>query len=302
MVPLLNFFRLPSQSVLDAATVSACSKVNGMDYSNIRMYMSAGFAVMNVVYSPLIAWFGIGFPFYAMVGFTVIMFLSRKVLKTYETDSEEPRERHTGSLDLSRLYKNYYLVVFLVINVLMMIPMNAGMMLTYLIKEIGANTNNIGYITGVRVFAEIIALLLSTRIKRVLSQPMMMVIASVLFLMEMTGYQIAGSFVTVGLTAMLGGAGFGLVLSTGYTYVNSLAPKGLEATAISLYSIGLSAAGVLTSFIGGQIVVHLGVRTLYFYSFFCVVLWLIVFFASYFIGEKVLKKPAPLPLFRRLKD
>lgn len=302
MIPMLNFFRMPSQSVLDTATVTASKVVPGMEYSSVRWWMSLGFTAMSFAYSPLVDLFGVNMPFFGFVLFGVAMLMGSKTLIQYEVPQEGQPESPAGGMQLSRLFTNYYLMVFICINILIMIPLNAGMMIPYLLSEVNADTAMVGIITGVRVSAEIMALLLAPRIKRVLQKPMILVVAALLFICEMTSYQIANSFITVALSAMFGGAGFGLVLSTGYNYVNELSPKGLEATAISLYTMGLSAAGVLTSFLGGQIIALQGIRMLYVYCGACVILWLIIFVGSYFVGEKALKIKAPIPFFRRVAD
>jgi MFS family permease len=125
------------------------------------------------------------------------------------------------------------------------------------------------------------------RIKRVLPKPMIMLTSAVLYLAMMLSFRASNSFMTVVLSATFGGAAFGLVLSTGYNYVNDLAPQGLKSTAISLYSIGISVAGTLTNFVGGPIITSLGVRTLFLYSAYCVVGWIIIFLGSYWLGEKI---------------
>ena len=38
MIPMLNFFRMPSQAVLDATAVTASTMVKGMEYSNVRYW------------------------------------------------------------------------------------------------------------------------------------------------------------------------------------------------------------------------------------------------------------------------
>ncbi len=299
IIPCMNFFRMPSQSMLDAATVTASTMVEGMEYSSVRYWMSIGFTVMSFAYSPLVSLFGVAFPFYAYVFFTILLFLSRKNIRQYDVRKEQ-KSGSKESMQFSRLFTNYYLIVFLVINILMMVPLNCMSMLPYLLTDIGANASLIGTVTGVRVCGEILVLILAQRIRRVLSQPMMMSMAVVCVLTEQTLYQLAGSVPAVAIAASFGGASFGFILSTGFNYVNNLAPEGLKATSISLYSIGGPIAGVIVSFIGGQIIMYQGVRMLFLYAELCMVLWLILFIGSFVFGEKVLKKAPPMPFIRRV--
>ena len=147
MIPLMSFFRMPNQAMIDAATVTASTMVEGMEYSNVRYWMSIGFTVISFAYSPLVSLFGVSFPFYAFAFFTVLLYLSRKTLQQYDVQTEhKPAKRE--SLQLSRLFKNYYLMTFLVINILMMVPQNCSALLPYLLSALGTNTSLIGTVTG----------------------------------------------------------------------------------------------------------------------------------------------------------
>ena len=128
---------------------------------------------------------------------------------------------------------------------------------------------------------------------------MMMAMAVLCMIVELTAYQIAGNIFYVAAAAFFGGASFGFILSTGFNYVNDLAPAGLKATAISLYSIGGPVAGILVNFIGGQVIAFQGIHMLYLYAECCIAAWLVLFIGSYLFGEKILKKKPPMPLFRR---
>ena len=299
IIPLMNFFRMPSQSMIDAATVTASTMVEGMEYSNVRYWMSIGFTVMSFAYSPLVSLFGVAFPFYAFVFFTALLFLSRKTIRQYDVQQGH-KDGPKPKMELSRLFKNYYLIVFLTINILMMVPLNCMSMLPYLLTDIGADASLIGTVTGVRVCGEILVLIFAQRIRRLLSQPVMMSMAVLCVLAEQTLYQLAHSVPAISAAAVFGGASFGFILSTGFNYVNNLAPDGLKATSISLYSIGGPVAGMLVSFIGGQIIMYQGIRTLFLYTESCMILWFLLFIGSFAFGEKVLKKKPPMPFFKRV--
>ena len=247
-IPLANFFRMPSRSVLDAATVSACDEYAHMDYSDIRKWMSIGFTVTSTIYSPLVGLFGVGFPYYAAAFFAGLMVVNNKILKHYENSDCEVATISAREMGLSRLFKNYYLAVFLILNLFIMIPQTSNMMMPYLIEAVGADTSLVGIITGIRVLLEFSTLAVSLYIKRKLTKPVMMLLAATLYLIQMIAYLFVDSIYTLTLSTLLGGVAFGLVLSTAINYVKDLCPRGLEATAISLYSAGLPTAAALTSF------------------------------------------------------
>ena len=58
-------------------------------------------------------------------------------------DAEEaPMEK----VRFSRLFQNYYLMVFLIINILICIPSNCSSFMVYLLEEINADTSLVGIV------------------------------------------------------------------------------------------------------------------------------------------------------------
>ena len=296
LVPLVNFFRMPSFSMLDAINVTASTQVKSMVYSDVRMWMSIGYTVMSVGYSPLIHLFGVGAPYYGFAVFSTIVFLLRKNLKQYDVKTEGKKSIPLKELEVSRLFKDYYLMVFLVINVLIQIPQNCAFFRSYLLEEIGGSMTMVGVLSGVRVTAEVLTMMGARQLKQRFSVPTLMAASAVSFLLEMGLYQLVGQVWQMAAVECFGGIAYGLILGCAINYVNELAPKGLEATAISLYSIGNPLAGVLANLFSGQIIMAVGVRTVYMYSFACVVLWLAIFYGSFFLGRRWLHKEPPVPL------
>ncbi len=296
LVPMVNFFRMPSFSMLDAINVTASTQVKGMVYSDVRMWLSIGYTVMSFAYSPLMDLFGVGAPYYGFAFFAVIVFLLRKNLKQYDVKTEGKKSIPLKELQVSRLFKNYYLMVFIVINVLIQIPQNCSFFRSYLLEEIGGDMTMVGLLSGVRVTFEVLAILSVRKLKQRFSAPTIMAASAVSFLLEMGLYQFVSGMWQMAAVECFGGTAYGLILGCAVNYVNQLAPKGLEATAVSLYSIGNPLAGVLANLFGGQIIMAVGVRTVYMYSFACVVLWLVIFYGSFFIGKKFLHKEPPVPL------
>ena len=299
MIPMLNFFRMPSQAVLDATAVTASTMVKGMEYSNVRYWLSIGWTLMCFAYSPLIDLFGISFPYYGSVFIMVALLLCSKTMKQYDVvtqNKHEPKQR----LQFSLLFKNYYLMVFLIINILLRIPGNCGQFAAYMLALVGANTSLVGTISGIRVCGEIVVLLLAPRIRRFVPMPMMFVLAMICSLAELLSYQFVSNFAGVAIASAFGGAYNGFTLATGYNYVSNLSPPELRTTSISLYTMGTAVAGVVVYFLGGQIITYQGVRSLYLYAAGCIVLWFVLFISSHIFGEKILKKKPQIPLLHRM--
>lgn len=302
IIPLTNAFFIPSQSIVDASSVSASVTIPGVEYSRLRMWMSIGYTAGNLAMTPLVASWGSSIPFFASTGFALLLLFSGSVIKQYE---EPPRERVDAEeapmekVRFSRLFQNYYLMVFLIINILICIPSNYSSFMVYLLEEINADTSLVGIVIACRVTGEVLTLLVSPWLKARFPTPMLMLASAGCFCLEMLGYQFADSVVTATLSCCFGGAAYGLVLCTAINYVNQLSPRGMQSTAVSVWLSGGQVAGMIAMLAGGAVIDALGVRSMFLIGLGCAVLWIVVFLGSYAFGEKVLKQKAPLPLFRR---
>ncbi len=299
LIPAANFFRFPGFSMLDTMAMEACQRVGGgVEFSSIRVWRSIGFSVMSMIYSPLVDSFGPAIVFYGFVFSIALVFLLRKNLKRFEL--EHPKGQKSiplRELQVSRLVKDYYLVIFILINLLMMVPLNCNQYVVYLIDEVGGDSSIIGVINGFRTVSNVLMMFAAPYLKRKIGMPAMMITASVLFMAQGLLYQVCGSTFTILLISMLGGAALGLNVSTGVNYVSLMAPKGLEATAISLYAIGGPTMGIVANAVGGGIVENFGARAIFLFAFGAVCIWLVLFLLSFYVGRRVFKKEPPLPLW-----
>ena len=156
----------------------------------------------------------------------------------------------------------------------------------------------IGLIGGIRTAANVLVMFAAPHLKRKVGMPVMMV-ASGLFMLEAMLFQICNSTLSILLICMLDGAAMGLNFATGVNYISLMAPKGLEATSISLYAIGAPTMGIIVSAAGGQIITYFGSRAIFLLAFGAVCLWLIIFLLSFYVGRHIFKKEPPVPLLLR---
>ena len=302
LLPATSFFRFPGFSMIDTMSMEACNRVNGVEYSSIRVWRSIGMTVMNIIYSFFVSRIGPGFVFYGFVFFMGLVFFMRSHLKKFDPDDAHlSKPIPLRELQVSRLFKNYYLAVFLLLQLLLMVAPSCGMYLPYLLEAVGGDKSIIGVVNGIRTAANVCMMFASPYLKRKFGMPMILVGASALLISETLLYQICSSQLSVILTSTLGGAAMGLVLSSGINYVSLMAPKGLEATAISLYAIGYPTTGIVANLLGGQLIERFGAKALYLLGFGATALWLALFLLSFFIGQRVLKKMPPIPLLPPLR-
>ncbi|MBE5781560.1 MAG: MFS transporter [Clostridiales bacterium] len=298
LIPCTSAFSTPCQGIVDAAAVSCSMSIPGGDYSRLRMWMSIGYTLGNLALTPLVAGMGASISFFASAGFALILITQAKTVKDYEAPVTAPSEEAgvQERVSLSLLFKNYYLMIFLLINILICIPSNCSQFLVYLLEDIGADTSLVGLVVAFRVAIECLALLFSANLKRRMPFSTLMILSAVCFCIEMLGYQFTSDVVTLTISCCFGGAAYGFVVATGINYVNMLCPRAMQATAVSVWLSGGQLAGMVCMLAGGAIIDALGVRAAFLCGLVCALLWIILYLGSYFFGVKVLKKEPPITL------
>ncbi len=297
LIPIMSFFRMPGFSMLDAMAMGACQQIKGVEFSSIRVWRSIGMSGMSMLYSLLTEKAGVEIVFVGFAVCSMLVFLMRKNLCQFEPVGR--KSIPLKDMQISRLFKNYYLSVFLILNLLLMVPLNCYQFLAFLITDIGGDTSVIGLIGGIRTAANVLVMFAAPHLKRKVGMPVMMMMASGLFMLEAMLFQLCNSTFSILLICMLGGAAMGLNFATGVNYISLMAPKGLEATSISLYAIGAPTMGIIASVAGGQIITYFGSRAIFLFAFGAVCLWLIIFLLSFYVGRHIFKKEPPVPLLLR---
>ena len=299
MVPVLNFFRQPSYTVMDAMIVAASTQVQGMDYANVRVWSSIGYTLASTVYSPLISIFGIQTPYYGFAILTFLCLISCKHMKQYEqVNGERPKAIPLRELDWKPLFKNYYLISFLLINILLNIPSNVCSYLSFLLTSLELSTDMVGILNGISTAVEVLMLLFAPYLKRRLSLPAILTLSTSLYAIALFLFPLCTSIVPICFLYAMNGAAFGLVLSSAINYVNELAPRGLGATVTSMYAAGGALCGIISNLIGGKIANAIGVQAFYRLGSLITLLALALFLGSFFFGSKILKKKPPIPYFK----
>lgn len=296
VLPAVTFVRQPTNSILDTMIVSTAEQYEGMSYSSIRRWSSLGFALLSPVYGWLIPVLGLGFPFYMFLFFSLLTaWLGRNLP---DVSADVPSENHERtpkkSLHVSRIFKDYYLVVFLIFNVLLSFGSQTYYFLNYLIEELNGNAESLmGIMSGLKTIAEITMLSLSPILARRLSLPQMLCLSGLFYGTEQILYLFGHSIGYLFAVQMLNGAGFGMLLGSAVDYAYSLAPKGLETTVTSLYGAGMGIAGIIANAFAGWAIATVGVRWMYGITGVLIFAAIALFIFSFPFGKHVLKKQPP---------
>ena len=293
-LPGINFFRNATCTLLDGIVVSAGQINHTIHYSTLRMYQSVGYSFISVVYTPIVDTLGIQAPFYITAGLSVLCFFAGKKLQGNDNkNSIENVRMAKKNLSVGRLFHHYYLVVILFLNLLLQFPNNVTQFTSYLLLEIGLEGSLASMVSGLRVLGEITVLVLAVALRRKLTQPVMILLSAACFLIEALLYPFCENLWTVIATNMLGGVGYGFLLGSMVDLVYLLAPMGLESTALALFSAGAPIAGILSTYLGGQILQQSGIYGLYTSCVLLMGIFLVAFICLFWYGYYVHHWPLP---------
>jgi len=314
LMPMIQLFHPVGSVMIATCSVNAVMSRKNVDYSYLRLFMSSGYTIANLAYTPLMKRFGVNVPFYCSLIFFTMIFFLRSSIRDSETvkpapgftEAEKKKNRaekpkaaspESGEPRFISILQNYYIVTFVLITVIYAAAGNCFAFLSYMLEEKGIDSANIGVVAGLKVVGEVMAMLVMPSMKKKISLSGLQFLAGGFLCLELLSNSLAGSFGAIIFSEVLGGIGNGIALATAGLYVREMAPKGLEATAQSLWSVGTSFGSIILSLVFGQIVENRGIVANYRFGLLLQFSWLFLFAATLLFGKYVLKKDNVCPLF-----
>lgn len=300
IVPLISISEPVTYGMIEASGVNAALQNPKLDYSLIRVCLSVGYSVINFLYTPIVNRFGPTAPFACTLVFAAVMLLFSNSLRRFETAPTQKREKSSGNkLELGRLFKNYYLVTFVLLNFISALGSHTQNYIYYLIDAIGLDSSLVGTAIGIRVVGEIIIMPLVPLLKKKISLPMMQALACLFRVLQMILFiTCKNPYIIMGGT-VLNGFAAGISLASTAVYLRMMAPEGLDTTTLSLSTVMMNAGSILINLVSGIIVDTLGIFAVYRFSVAFLLLWLVLYFGTWAFGVYVLKKAPPVPMFIR---
>lgn len=301
IVPLLSVSEPVTYGMIEASGVNATVLNPRLDFSLIRVCLSAGYSLINFLYTPIVNRFGPTAPFVCTLIFAVAMLAFSGSMRRFETAPEKRRKERTqrSKLQLGRLFQNYYLITFVLLNFVMALGSHTQNYIYYLIDAIGLDGSLVGVAIGIRVVGEIIIMPLVPLLKRRISLPMLQALACVFRMLQMVLFITCKNPVIILGGTVLNGFAAGVSLASTAVYLRMMAPEGLDTTTLSLSTVMMNLGSILINLVSGVIVDTLGIFAVYRFSFGFLLLWIILYFGTWAFGVYVLKKKPPMPMFIR---
>ena len=295
LIPLTMFFRMPVMSLIDNWMLRNCKKEE-LNYGALRAYGALSFAIVALALgSFIVPRTGPAFIFYISLIFTIPPLLLIIFVKGSADDQGIDKKRLTfKEMQIGQLFKNYYLVTYILFTVVQRIPFQSAMIfLPFLIYDVGGNIEQLGIIMGIKALVEIPLMMLLKRLRQKFPLYVLIIVATAFFVMECILLSFATSFNIVVIISVLHGIGNGLMIPSGSSYVFFLAPEHLKATAQTVLASMTAIAGILGGLVGGLLITLLNIQQFYFIIGVMLAIALALFILSFFIGEKILgiKRP-----------
>jgi PPP family 3-phenylpropionic acid transporter len=306
ILPIIHFFRFPSDSIINSWIIQITKREKGMEYGAIRLWGSVSCGLMATAYYFLIRSFSTDILFILpLVLIVPLVTMAGRLPDSHAPGPVGPDAAQTGTksamkekLKPWRLFKNYYYLSYLMLSFFFSLAGNAIFVFrAFLIKEVGGDPTMIGLIIGLKIFFEVPTMMVSNRMINRFRPTIVLLVIGSIYLSEHFLYTIAASTVQVLLIQMYQGLGNGLNTPTMVNYIYRLAPAELKSTAQSLCAMVNSVAGIIAGLFGGWAVGALGIRSLYRLSSLMLLLALTLFILSFVVGKKLLKLEPPVPLF-----
>lgn len=300
IIPLLSISEPVTYGMIEASGVNAAMLNPKLDYSLIRVCLSVGYSVINFMYTPIVNRFGPSAPFACTVIFAVLMLVFSGSLRKFETVSEEERkEAKKEKLQFRRLFDNYFLMAFVVLNFILALGSHTQNYMYYLIDAVGLDGSMVGVAIGIRVVGEIIIMPLVPLWKKRISLPMMQAIACGFRILQMILFITCRNPYIILAGTVLNGFSAGISLASTAVYLRMMAPSGLDTTTLSLNTVMTNLGSIIINLASGVIVDTLGIFSVYRISLVCLLLWMVLYFGTWIFGTRVLKKTPPTPMLIR---
>ena len=298
IVPLLSVSEPVTYGMVEASGVNATLLNPKLDFSLIRVCLSAGYSLINFLYTPIVERFGPTAPFVCTMFFAAVMLALSGSLRQFET-APEKREEQPGrnKLQIGRLFRNYYLITFVLLNFVSALGSHTQNYIYYLIDAVGLDGSLVGIAIGIRVVGEIIIMPLVPLLKRWISLPMMQALSCVFRLLQMILFITCKNPAVILGGTVLNGFAAGISLASTAVYLRMLAPEGLDTTTLSLSTVMMSLGSIIINLVSGVVVDSLGIFAVYRFSLGFLLLWMVLYFGTWAFGVYVLKKKPPMPMF-----
>jgi MFS transporter, PPP family, 3-phenylpropionic acid transporter len=247
----LMFFQSSILSILDAYCYDISDKISGINFGEIRLMGSIGFAVVSMLLGSLILRFDINVSFFL---YSALYLLSALILLSLGYKSTHNIIRPTAS-DIFEVLKNYKFILFIFSVMVLNITLSASnSYIVTLIEATGGNVAVLGIVWFASAISEIPAFFFGSRLLKRYGELNIYITALILYIIRMLLSAYSTNYVMVIVIQLMQSITFPLYLFATLQYINVIVPDKIRASGITLLSsLGFGLGGLIGNLGGGFI-------------------------------------------------
>jgi MFS transporter, PPP family, 3-phenylpropionic acid transporter len=284
----LIFFQGSIMSILDAYCYDISDKVPEVNYGQIRLMGSIGFAVLSLILGGLIQNFDINISFFLYSGLFMVSALILSGIGFKSTlHSVRP-----STTDIFEVLKNYKFILFVLSVMVLNIAIQAhGNYIAMLIEATGGNVANLGFVWFASALSEIPAFFFGAKLLKKYGEMNIYIISLGLYIIRMLLSAYSTSYNMVIAVQFMQSITYPLYLFATMQYINVIVPDKIRASGITmLSSLGFGLGGLIGNLGGGFILQYRGPFFLYkFMAMICCLSLLIILVLKYKEKQVLLK-------------
>ena len=264
---------------------------NHINYGPIRACGSTGYAIAGFIYYFMFTtlqidtrWSWMASTFFAVP--CILLALSYREQSHLSQPIRRPNRLSMRELRPGRLLSNYYFVTFFFIYMLFNIPGYFGLSyIPQLLESVGEQPVFVGVLGSIRALCEVPLLFFSRKIIQKLGYKGTLFVIGSALAVEQLSYIFCSEVWQITFFQMLHGSINGLLLGSAVGYIFSLVPPELSATAQTFCGASCSAVTIIGNLLSGWLIDSFGVRIIFVVSVSCMLLAILLFALSLWIGK-----------------
>lgn len=254
-------FQSSISSITDAFTYEIIEENRKLQYGQIRLMGSVGYAVVALAVGAFIKYAGVDKSFYI---YSILMILSIFIIWSIKSKS-----RHGGKMlnvsDILELLKNKGFIVFLVSIIFINIATGANSSyISVLIQKTGGDVSRIGILWFIVAMSELPAFFFGNKLIKKYGVLNLYLISIFLYIIRFLLDSVAPSYSLVIAIQIMQGITFPLYTMASLQYVNDTVSPQMRTSAITLYAaLGGGLGGFIGNMYGGVILESMNVFLLF---------------------------------------
>lgn len=261
LIMLFMWFQSAVSPVSDAYCYDFMEIDKNLQYGQVRLMGSAGYAVTSLLLGIAIQKTSIDITVYT---YLIISFIVILILRTIKFEGKHGGKKIDIS-DINYLLKNKKYIIFIVSVVFISIALGAnGSYIAVLIDKTGGDVSKLGLLWFIVAMSELPVLFFGSKLLKKYGELNLYIISMIIYIIRYLLDSYCSSYTVVIGIQILQGITFTLYLVAAMQYINKISEPKMRTSAITLYAaIGGGIGGFIGNFGGGIFLEHYSIFVLF---------------------------------------